>query len=358
MTENTSISGVLKTHFGSSMNLARIKLLALLIESLCKVQEVSFERLASGFGIQVKQSSHLRRIQRFFSSYRLDTDLIARMLFSLLPTKDSIGLALDRTNWKLGSANINILALGVIYQGIAFPILFTMLPKKGNSNSQERINLIHRFERLFPEVKIDYLVADREFVGQRWLRFLTEKKIPYHIRIKENFQVILPHKPKPVKVNRLFTYLKIKEISHYPHQVHINGVPCFLSGCIVKSQSGQPEYLYLISWDHPNEAGGRYKKRWQIETMFKALKTSGFNLENTHLTALDRLEKLIMVVFIAFYWCYKAGIYRNKEQPIKIKKHGYLAQSIFKYGLSWLASQLLANPKDWKINCYQFLSCT
>ncbi|MFV7236543.1 transposase [Flavobacterium sp. ZB4R12] len=25
-----------------------------------------------------------------------------------------------------------------------------------------------------------------------------------------------------------------------------------------------------------------YKKRWQVETLFKALKSSGFNVENTH----------------------------------------------------------------------------
>ena len=43
--------------------------------------------------------------------------------------------------------------------------------------------------------------------------------------------------------------------------------------------------------------------------MFKALKSSGFNLEDTHLKDADRIAKLVSMVFIAFIWCYKVGIY-------------------------------------------------
>ena len=39
--------------------------------------------------------------------------------------------------------------LGVVYKGVAFPLLFTMLNKRGNSNSQERIDLVNRFIKLF-----------------------------------------------------------------------------------------------------------------------------------------------------------------------------------------------------------------
>ena len=55
--------------------------------------------------------------------------------------------------------------------------------------------------------------------------------------------------------------------------------------------------------------------------MFKALKSSGFNIEKTHLQDIERVEKLVSLVFIAFSWCYKAGVYVDmNEQKIKIKK--------------------------------------
>ncbi len=51
------------------------------------------------------------------------------MIFSLLPEKENLSLCIDRTNWKLGQADINILKLGITYQGVAFPLLQS-LPKK------------------------------------------------------------------------------------------------------------------------------------------------------------------------------------------------------------------------------------
>ncbi len=39
------------------------------------------------------------------------------------------------------------------------------------------------------------------------------------------------------------------------------------------------------------------------------MKTSGFNLEDTHLTDIDRIEKLIAIVTIAFCWAYLVGIF-------------------------------------------------
>jgi len=48
----------------------------LFICSLCKVQTVCFEKLATGFETDVKVDSSLSRIQRFMSEYLLDTKLI------------------------------------------------------------------------------------------------------------------------------------------------------------------------------------------------------------------------------------------------------------------------------------------
>ena len=39
-----------------------------------------------------------------------------------------------------------------------------------------------------------------------------------------------------------------------------------------------------------------YRKRWDIERCFKNMKPQGFNLENTHMTSLARLLKLMTVV--------------------------------------------------------------
>lgn len=75
-------------------------------------------------------------------------------------------MAIDRTNWQFGKTDINIFMLAVVHDGVAYPLLFTMLPKKGTSNSQERIDLVQRYIGLFERGTIDCLLADREFVGE------------------------------------------------------------------------------------------------------------------------------------------------------------------------------------------------
>ena len=75
-----------------------------------------------------------------------------------------------------------MLVVAVVYQGLAFPLLFSLLPKAGNSNTQERIKLIDRFIGLFGRQSIDCLTADREFVEERWIEVSEWSKISYYIR--------------------------------------------------------------------------------------------------------------------------------------------------------------------------------
>lgn len=357
--EDTTLFSVLSNHFGSHFNKARIKLISMFIMSLVKVQTVNFNRLSNSFDTTSKSDSSLRRIQRFFASYIFDIDVISKLLFSLIPKQAKFGLTMDRTNWKIGEANINILVIGIVYEGLAFPVLFQMMPKFGNSNCAERIAIMEKYNELFGFETIDYLVADREFIGEKWLEYLNLNRIKYHIRIRDNFKVYKNRSDKPVKASWLFSRLKLGEFAHHPKIVYINNVACYLSASVIKSKTGQPEFQFLISFNNPAKSGECYKKRWQIETMFKALKSSGFNIEKTHLQDIERIEKLVSLVFIAFVWCYKVGIYVDAvEQKIKIKKHGYRAKSLFKYGLDYIANILLNPQNQSNVNAFDFLSCS
>ena len=156
-----------------TMNLARIKFMAFMLHTLCVVQTVSLHKLAAALPTSVERESNLRRIQRFIARYAFNLELVARMIYSLLPVKTGLVLSMDRTNWKFGDFNINILMLGVTYKGIVFPLMFSLLPKRGNSNWEERKALVERFIRLFGSGCIDCLVADREFIGKDWISRLN-----------------------------------------------------------------------------------------------------------------------------------------------------------------------------------------
>lgn len=83
------------------------------------------------------------------------------------------------------------------------------------------------------------------------------------------------------------------------------------------------ELQIVISFNNPKDSLEIYKERWQTETAFKGLKASGFNIEDTHLTGIERIEKLFAVVMVAFTWAYVVGDYLHQYvKPIQIKKHG------------------------------------
>jgi sporulation-control protein spo0M len=63
-----------------------------------------------------------------------------------------------------------------------------------------------------------------------------------------------------------------------------------------------------------------YKKRWEIESMFGALKSKGFNLEESKISESKKIEKLMAFLSIAFVWSIMVGDYRQSIKPIPLKK--------------------------------------
>jgi hypothetical protein len=333
------------------LNAARVQFLTLLLVSILKVQSVNLERLAQGFENEVDLASNLRRIQRFFASFALPEDGIARLLYKLLPIQGRLKLTLDRTNWKFGSRNINILVLGVIYKGVAIPLLWSFLGnKRGNSSQRQRIDLLSRYIRLFGVDSIEWLTADREFIGKIWFSFLIQKKISFFIRIRNNRNASI-HKSK-IKVCNLFFFLECNQAFDYPMVVEINGCSVYLSGFQYVNDKGKKDLLIVASPVQTKETLLNYQCRWQIETMFRAFKSAGFHLEDTHIIDNQRLNRVLMVVAIAFLWAYKVGIYQHTQvKPIPIKKHGRRAQSFFAAGLE-LLSQAYLNSFTPKITLF------
>lgn len=134
-----------------------------------------------------------------------------------------------------------------------------------------------------------------------------------------------------------------KEIINYP--VIIWGHLLYV--CISQAK-GAKEPMIVVSNVELEDAIGLYRRRCEIETLFGCLKTRGFRMEDTHITAPEKIEKLLFVLAIAFCWSYKLGVIKDAEKAIGRKAHGRLSKSLFRLGLHWLRSVVLSVEK--KIN--------
>jgi len=105
-----------------------------------------------------------------FSKFPLDYQQIAGFIFKLFfVSGGQCYLSMDRTNWRWGKSDINILMLAIVFKGTAIPIYWMLLDKRGNSDTPERIALIQMFIDHFGINCIKGILADREFVGKDWL---------------------------------------------------------------------------------------------------------------------------------------------------------------------------------------------
>lgn len=73
-----------------------------------------------------------------------------------------------------------------------------------------------------------------------------------------------------------------------------------------------------------------------METLFGALKSRGFNLEDTRLQDPERVSRLLGLLAIAFTWAFVVGEWQAVVKDLKLKKHGYPPKSIFRLGLNML----------------------
>lgn len=333
---------------------ARIKFLDLLIISLIRNRSVNFCKNAASLSNRAP-GSNLRRIQRFFAEFAFDFDAIARLLMAIMPFKGPYQLSLDRTNWKFADVNFNILCLAVVADGVALPILWTMLDKQGNSDQQERRQLIIRYINLFGIQTIDCIMADREFVGEKWFKFLILHPVRFYIRIRAN--MIVQHRGKAVKAFWLFNDLPINTARQLGKPVMVKENWVYLTGMRVINRKAQTEFVIVATYQADSHAMQVYAKRWTIECFFKAIKSAGFHIEDTHLTDHKRLEKLFAVVAVAFLWVYLIGQYQNERKPIRVLAHKRRAQSIFRYGLDSLFAAILFDYQLVEV-FINLLSCT
>ena len=156
---------------------ARLNFLALFLIALIRVRTVDLTSLAVAFRNSAKPESSYKRLQRFFADFDLDFTLIAKTIVSLMNIPQPWVISIDRTQWSFGSTCFNIFVLGIVHKGVAFPITWTMLEKKGNSNSSERMDLVDQFWQIFPDAQVSYICGDREFIGQEWLTYLMIEPI-------------------------------------------------------------------------------------------------------------------------------------------------------------------------------------
>lgn len=256
---------------------------------------------------------------------------VARLVLRLLKIEALYTIAIDRTEWQLGTQWVNVLMLSIAYRGISIPLLWTVLDEKGCSDDAERKEILQKFIDEFGAQSIRFVTADREFCSKEWLKYLIEKRISYRLRIKASYQ-ITNARGAQVRASRLCRSLKINQRQELRGKRLLWAQAVFVAVC--RKEDG--DNVLVIASEQSGRILLEYGERWKIETLFGILKTRGFRLEDTHLTEVERIAKLLSLLTIAVSWAMLAGELEVQATPLKTKKHGRLEKSLFRLGFETL----------------------
>ncbi len=326
---------------------SRLATLAALICGLAHSRTVNLSHLAVHLGGPALHASKYRRLQRFFQFVRLDQAVAARIVVHMLDLERPKFLALDRTNWKFGSRDINILMLAIVTRRFRVPLLFTLLPHQGSCDTGHRIALMRRYLGLFGVASIRCLLADREFIGTEWMDFLNKNNIPFAIRVRIDMTVTLDD-GCTWSLATLLRRTRARQAKPIC-KGRINGVagPTRDPVHLVAKRLGSGEWLILATnRPDPKQALNDYRKRWGIECLFGDTKTRGLNIEDTHITDPDKLASLLVIVMLAITWAYRCATKTMCMKAIPRKCHGRREKSWFRVGLDALRNWMENTPKD------------
>jgi hypothetical protein len=220
--------------------------------------------------------SHYKRLIRFFN-YSNPTKLttcILKWLYQLL-SKQSKYLILDGTTWEAGDKYIHLLTLCIVYKNVAVPIYWKQLNKKGGHSSQEDRKLLFTEALEIFQLSGMILIADREFIGEDWFRYLTDNQIDFVVRVSKTCYKL----PVSKAWGSSHAYLE-KRASKRKSPVGKRftmgtGSYSFVAVKNTRKDEKEPVLFLVSSLTDFAKIAAIYKVRWKIETCFRQLKTKG-----------------------------------------------------------------------------------
>ena len=149
------------------------------------------------------------------------------------------------------------------------------MPKAGNSNTHERIELMQRLLSVVDVKDTQGFLADREFVERDWFAYLQRRRTPFHIRVRQDalcdgwFNAFI-----------FFQHLPEGQSRCLHHRYPIFGHPLAVTGMRLAD-----DYLIIVTNTNPKQSLTHYALRWRIGSFFAAIETTGFDMETSEMTS-------------------------------------------------------------------------
>lgn len=297
----------------------------------------------------IKAGSGVRRFARWLGNSSILPDVWFAPIFRYAMrdwTDMPIFLALDTSMLYDRFCCVRI---SMIYMNRAIPVAWLVLEHKSSTVKYTQYgHLLDRVEALLPrDVEVIFL-ADRGFVSKELMRHLQKLRWSWRIRIKSNQKLlsrgqIVALKTLPLTPGKVLLFSRSIDFGQ-----GLRGIS--LSAGWAK---GSSEPWYVLSGDAAStEVFIDYARRFGIEESFRDEKSGGFDLEESRIRGVEKLERLILVIATASIVAVSEGLsvslLGKREQ---VDPHWRQGLSYFQMGLRWILSCVIQGVEKVFAHC-------
>ncbi len=337
------------------------KALAFFVLGAIKANSIVVQRVAEALlaESEVSVTSIERRLERFLSNPRIDTEQTWNdFLGQIMPyfRHEPMRLVIDLTSYE---EHAQVIYIGLLQSSRVLPLVWKVMPGQTKWDQGLWDCIDQLCERLAPHLgEVDCTLLGDSAFGCYPMVTLCEKYGWHYL-----FRICGEHtcqrwSPK----GHLLPFCPVSELVSEPGKRfygHVrlwqeDGIETNVSACWEKDEE---EALLVIS-DRPacRKRLTEYRLRWRVEATFQDLKSRGWDWEASHVRRLDRLDRMLLVLFLAVWWlAHLAASCLHNGRRARYDRHDRRDKGILRIGRLYLLDiERRAKRKGDLINCLPF----
>ena len=303
----------------SSLRLSQAKTLAILVASALRVQRVSLANI--GRAAEGCAKHQIKRCWRFVTNRRVETaDAMRGIVRRLLKKrKKALLVALDWVDIR----GYQTLMASAVLQGRSVPLCWSSCRRQSYEGHRSRNafeeSLLLVLRSMIPDAVKVIILADRGFGRTSLAKFCRDNYFSYLIRIQPKVKVKL-HGFE----GRLLDYPVFKGIAKVLKDVQYRSDQAVTQNIVIRWRKNLPakrDECWFLMTDLKGTAPqlcALYARRMTIEQLFRdgKNKRNGWSLRDTQLSTPDRLDRLILILAIAYLLLCGLGLLaRQRHKP-------------------------------------------
>jgi hypothetical protein len=288
-----------------------------------------------------------RRLARFVANDRIHASLVwSEFLTQVLPfwRERRVFLVLDCTPFD---DRATIMYLGLLVHSRVLPLAWQVLPAQQKWPQGQWVVVKRLFDQVAPHlVNTDCtLLADRGLVGWPLVQLCCERHWHYLVRVRKE------HTCRRW-MGRWTAWQPLGHLITKPGQQWCGRVQLWQEQTLETQLSAlwEPTHqeVWLLISDRPagRQRIHEYAVRMRVEATFQDSKSRGWHLEASRISDRTRLDRLLLVLFLAMWWVtHLAAACMHHGKRHLFDRHDRRAKGVFRLGRLWLLD-ILRRAKD------------